>query len=870
MNASLIAEFQHAVTHTPDRVFLVDPPNIETYSSAGRRVGQIAHLIQEVAGAAPVLVPAEKSADAVLTILASVALGRPYVPLGPMQLHQKTLGHILNLVGSCCAVLPRVSGTARESLLESGLSPERMVLVSDADQLEPITPHIGSRGPAYVLFTSGTTGPPKGVVVPEAAVLNLTAWSSRWLMEDGESVMGLSPLTFDLSVLDLFGCIAAKGSYHIIPEGAVANPPAVFESLCGQRCTFLQTVPSLASLYAKHLESLPRREARSQLSSLTTVVFAGEALDFSLVERWSRITGARQWNMYGPTETIHVTAYEVPEQRPSCGPVPIGKPIPNVKITLKAVPADGVARGIAVISGKCVADGYLGAHSDEVVRFGADEGERSYDSGDVLSRKEDGILVFEGRTDDEVKVRGHRIRLGDVEGVAREILGVDVIALPHPPESALKLLLVALEPRRRIGTDARPKLNRALAGQIPFSLHSCAYPPITSRGKLDRGELYRRLMSELATVSTRPTSEAASRRTYRPVTPQERYLLARERFASQGEHPSALLRLPRRVTRDQIATRLSTIVGLTPDLRKVVIGNQLEILDRSVASSVESCIEEAVADSSPNLLMNRLFRDTLIPEKWPLFRLAMSQCGDATLLGLRCHHVMGGGGQVLRWLGQLVRSEHGRQRPNCFFLPEPTAESVGSPCHRVVVAVNGDERVLVRLGSWSSLLGVLRSRLGSPGLGLMSIHHLAASRAGLSSVAVEFPTLVGKTPRRSSLPVMGVVRPSGELRHGVPLLATCEYSDDVARSVKSRWNFMPIDSFVGVHGVEMLPLDSLDPIPPLPATVGMSVLAQVCGDELLLVVRGPRGLSETYAAAIADQLRNLGSTTHCINAESSE
>ncbi|MFE2042289.1 amino acid adenylation domain-containing protein [Streptomyces sp. NPDC059477] len=410
--------FAAQAARTPTDTALVGADREVSYAELERESGRLARYLRDLGVAAEtrvaLLVP--RSVELVVALLAVTKAGGTFVPVDPAYPAER----IAYLTGDARPAVLLCTTQTRAAVPED--FPGRIVVLDDelneatlpAQPLEP--PTVPAAQAAYVIYTSGSTGTPKGVVVPHAGLGNLAAAQiERFAVGPDARVLQLASLGFDAAVSELLMALLSGAAAILAPAETLPPQVSLDEALRHWDITHV-TVPPSALATA---DELPDR--------LRTLVVAGEACPPALADRWS---GTRRMiNAYGPTETT-VCASMSPPLAPGADIVPIGRPIANgrtyvLDAFLRPVPP-GIT-GELYVAGAGLARGYLGRTALTATRFVPDPfatGERMYRTGDLAHWTADGLLVFDGRADAQVKVRGHRIEPGEIEALLAAHPGV--------------------------------------------------------------------------------------------------------------------------------------------------------------------------------------------------------------------------------------------------------------------------------------------------------------------------------------------------------------------------------------------------------------------------------------------------------------
>ncbi|MFD7868500.1 amino acid adenylation domain-containing protein, partial [Streptomyces sp. NPDC059783] len=499
-DVSLTTLFERRVRENPAAIAVTDGAERLTYGELNARANRLAHALT-ARGTGPedlVALALPRSADLVVAVLAVLKAGAAYVPVDP---------------GYPAARIAYLLADTRPSLLvttaATGELPEadgvdRLLLDTAGPDTYPATDpelRVDPGHAAYVIHTSGSTGDPKGVVVPHRNVLRLFDTTEDLFGFTADDVWTLfHSYAFDFSVWELWGALLYGGRLVVVDHATSREPGRFLELLAREGVTVLNQTPSAFYPLMRADEEDP--ETGSRLA-LRTVVFGGEALEHARLASWYERhaeNAPRLVNMYGITETtVHVTHAALDRAPAPAGRIGTGLPDLRTYVLdggLRPVPP-GVP-GELYVAGAGLARGYLDRPGLTAGRFVADPfgapGDRMYRSGDVVRRAEDGGLYYVGRADQQVKVRGFRIELGEIEAALLDHPDLAQAAVVARRDRADDTRLVAyLVPAP--GTAPRPAaLRAALRERLPEHMVPAAFVtlealPLTGNGKLDRRAL---------------------------------------------------------------------------------------------------------------------------------------------------------------------------------------------------------------------------------------------------------------------------------------------------------------------------------------------------------------------------------------------
>ena len=489
----LSALFEAQAARTPDAIALECEEARLTYAELDRRANQLAWYLRKrgVTPGMSVGLCLHRSLDLVVGMLGILKAGGAYVPLDPTYPRERLAFMVedtrLSVVLAQQAVVELLpSGNAEVVLLDSAWG--------DVSREPASSPRIAvpAESLAYVMYTSGSTGQPKGVCVPQRAVARLVLGSrfARWGAD--EVFLQLAPICFDASTFELWGALLHGAKLVLFPP-RTPTVDALKEVLTRHGVTTLWLTAALFEAI-----SAARPDA---LDGVRQLLAGGDVLPpASVRERLSR--GGVLVNGYGPTEGTTFTCCHVMEGTLADGAIPIGRPLANTRVYvvdagLRPVPV-GVP-GELLIGGDGLAWGYLGREELTAERFipdpfGQEPGGRLYRTGDSVRYREDGTLEFLERLDAQVKVRGYRVEPGEVEEALRKHPSVaEAVVVARPDPAGGKRLVAYAVPRA--GETLEPRELRAfLAGALPeFMVPSALVPllalPLTPVGKVDRSAL---------------------------------------------------------------------------------------------------------------------------------------------------------------------------------------------------------------------------------------------------------------------------------------------------------------------------------------------------------------------------------------------
>ncbi|MER5465457.1 amino acid adenylation domain-containing protein [Streptomyces sp. NPDC002668] len=503
-HATLHGLFEEQATRRPDRTAVIGAAGESlTYAGLDAQANRVARALRAM-GVGPddrVAVMMERGPRLPVALLGTLKSGGAYVPVDPGYPAER-VDLLLRDSGAKVVIVDDDAPALRHD----GAAVRRVEdLLHESDG--PLEPLATSRDLAYVIYTSGSTGHPKGVMVEHHSVVNRLAWMQRrYALGERDVLLQKTPISFDVSVWELFWWAVEGAAVAMLPPGAHQDPREILRAIREHQVTAVHFVPSMLGPFLSLLEE--SRAARQGIRTLRHVFSSGEALPAAHVERFNRIVEqarregnaerpVRLVNLYGPTEaTVDVSCYDCPaDPDRSVARVPIGRPMDNTMLYVldpSDRPQPVGAAGELCIGGVGVARGYLDRPQLTAERFAPDPfvpGGRLYRSGDLARWLADGSLEYLGRIDGQVKIRGQRVEPDEVTAALRAVPGVrDAIVVDHASAdrgTALAGYYVAESP---LDTALlREQLGRTLPTfMIPASFTRIDVIPLTPNGKADR------------------------------------------------------------------------------------------------------------------------------------------------------------------------------------------------------------------------------------------------------------------------------------------------------------------------------------------------------------------------------------------------
>ncbi|MDU5143001.1 MAG: amino acid adenylation domain-containing protein [Paenibacillus dendritiformis] len=477
--------FERWAAKTPHAPAVAWMDTMLTYHELNQLANELCYVLQAKGTAANdvIAIYMNKSLDMVIAMLAILKAGAAFLPLDPEYPLERVQYAVDN--SGAKIVIADASHCARVSCQTVLTYQHEKSRLEESCFPNPEN-DVQLHHLAYVIYTSGSTGNPKGVRVPHRGLANLTHFFALdWNAAQGERVTQMASFAFDMALLEIFTALLTGAALYLVPKETVLRPSSLAEFMNENRITIMTVTPS----YLAYLEP-------DDFRTLRLLITAGEAISVHDYERWSRLEYV---NLYGPTETTIITTMWRPDSSSRIKQsVPIGKPLPNTQIYILNQAGSLQPIGIVgeiYVGGEGVTQGYIQLPSTTAKHYLDNPfrlGERMYRTGDLGRWLPDGSIEYAGRIDEQVKLRGHRIEIGEIEHALLKHAAIKEAAVIHRIDGNQDGYLCAfIVEQEQVPAQ---ELKDFLANVLPVYMLPSAFVrldklPVTSNGKIDKKQL---------------------------------------------------------------------------------------------------------------------------------------------------------------------------------------------------------------------------------------------------------------------------------------------------------------------------------------------------------------------------------------------
>ena len=483
----------------PNKVAIVDEYEEITFQVLRERSLSIAQNIVEKSkqkkGLSPVIVYLNKSIKCIVSFMGTLYSGNPYVPVAadiPLQRLEK----IISNLDPEFIITDYEKG---QKLSQIDLKNANILIYEDlfstsgnSDQIYEKLDKVVDTDPIYIMYTSGSTGVPKGVTVAHRGVLDYAEWvTSTFQLSENDSLANQAPFYFDNSIFDIYGCLKSGAKLYIIPEILFKFQNKLPEFLRDNKITTIFWVPTVIINVANSGEL-----DKYELPSLKRVLFCGEVMPNTQLNIWRKAFPHVQYgNLYGPTEITDVCSYYIVDRKfEDHEPLPIGKACENTRIVIindENKRAEAGEKGELCVIGAGVALGYWN-NPDQTNKVFVQNplnhkyNEILYKTGDIAYIDERGLIMYSGRKDHQIKIKGNRVELGEIETAAMCIDGINNVCAIFDKENERIVLFAESDSELKLRLVNKELIKYIPQYMLPSKLKVMGKLPHTANDKIDR------------------------------------------------------------------------------------------------------------------------------------------------------------------------------------------------------------------------------------------------------------------------------------------------------------------------------------------------------------------------------------------------
>lgn len=503
-NKNVYEMFCEKAEKTPNRIAIKFKEKVLTYKEVKEIANNVGNEIvkREVHKQKYVGIMMQKGINLIPVILGVWAAGAIYVPIDP-NFPVKRQEYMINNTGITVLIKDETKFEATNNI--EIIDADSIINGSDnTEKNKTLSPKFRKDEPAYILYTSGSTGNPKGVVISHGALINFVT-DMRKSVQFGEddTIMSTASICFDMSILEMFLPISTGACVVMVPYEETKSGKYLLKTIQDYGVTFMQATPSSYEMLYDYFI-----EGNIAEPILKTSLCGGESYDLDLVNKIQKMS-VNMYNAYGPTETtVWSSVYKIPN---NCQKLKIGKPISNTVIRIvddnkKEVPL-GVP-GELLIGGKGVFNGYCNAPElTEKALIKTDSGEKFYCTGDWAYWDSEGNLVFLGRRDSQIKIRGYRIEISEIENVFRSQPSVSNVAVVTVKQNGIYSIVAALTLKSGEQYDKEEIMNSVSQSlpeyMRPNEIMVLDEIPMTTNNKVDKKTITEMAQEKLLNTSSK-------------------------------------------------------------------------------------------------------------------------------------------------------------------------------------------------------------------------------------------------------------------------------------------------------------------------------------------------------------------------------
>lgn len=483
-------QFAHQCTKTPDNIALRSDSENITYRQLELRTNNIAQLLirSGITSGDVVGIYMNRCNNLVATILGILKAGACYLPLDPYYPSDR-LTYMAEHSEAKLVVTDNLNGI---DWLSNDLPTLDVNSIDFSSAITPDLPQVDEQSLCYIMYTSGSTGKPKGVMVAHHTVVNYLNWmQDTFQLTTNSRVLNQTTYSFDISVWEMLLPLMTGASCALIAEDVKYDPLLLADFIEQNQVTVAQFVPSA-------LRIIVDAHVLQKCTSLEHIFSGGEALPQRLVDDLSTQYPGHIHNLYGPTEATIFACHWYCQPQCSEKIVPIGRPIPHAEVLILDEALEPVKQGQygeLYLAGDILAKGYLKRVELTQERFvdhpfAKQSGKKMYRTGDLVSVREDGALLFHGRTDSQIKLRGHRIELAEIEAQLQAMPSIShaAVIVDSSDDGKASYLTAFYVPSQQSNVDVQ-MLKEQLAKVLPYYMQPSRYYSVDSLPTLPNGKV---------------------------------------------------------------------------------------------------------------------------------------------------------------------------------------------------------------------------------------------------------------------------------------------------------------------------------------------------------------------------------------------